>query len=126
SGQYYWNSGIFVWRAATVLDALRRVSPQIHAAVSRIADAWNTPEQEAILRREYPGIKSASFDREVMEKASERLVVQAPYRWDDVGSWLALERMNAQDANGNTILATHAGLETKDCVIVADADKVIT
>ena len=126
SGEYYWNSGIFVWRASTVLSVLQRVSPEIHAAVSRIAAAWDTPEREAVLRREYPAIKSESFDRAVMEKARERLVVQAPYHWDDVGSWLALERMNAQDADGNTVLATHAGLETKDCVIVAEAGKLIT
>jgi mannose-1-phosphate guanylyltransferase len=126
TGQYYWNSGIFVWRASTVLGALRQISPQIYSAVSRIADAWDTPEQEAVLRREYPAIKSVSFDREVMEKSGDRLVVQAPYRWDDVGSWLALERMNAQDADGNTVLATHAGLETKDCVIVAEPGKLIT
>ena len=46
-----------------------------------------------------------------MEHATEVLVVQAPYRWDDVGSWLALERMHPQDADGNTVLATHCGLE---------------
>ncbi len=126
SGQYYWNSGIFVWRVATVLSVLQRVSPQLYAAISRIADAWSTPEREEVLRREYPGIKSESFDREVMEKAGNRLVIQAPYRWDDVGSWLALERMNPQDADGNTVLASHAGLETTGCVIVGEAGKLIT
>ncbi len=61
----------------------------------------------------------------VMEHAREVLVVQAPYRWDDVGSWLALERMHPQDADGNTVLATHAGLKTKNCVIVADQGQLI-
>jgi mannose-1-phosphate guanylyltransferase len=51
--------------------------------------------------------------------------VQAPYRWDDVGSWLALERMNPQDAEHNTVLATYCGLKTKHCVIVGDADRLI-
>ncbi len=126
SGQYYWNSGIFVWRAATVLNTLQQLRPQLYAAVSRIAAAWGTPEREAVLRREYPAIDKISFDIAVMEKARDVLVVQAPYRWDDVGSWLALERMNAQDADGNTVLATHAGLETKDCVLVGDGGKLIT
>ena len=53
------------------------------------------------------------------------MAVQATYRWDDVGSWLAMERMNPQDADGNTILATHAGLHTRDCVIVGDAQRLI-
>jgi len=52
--------------------------------------------------------------------------VQAPYRWDDVGSWLALERMHPQDADHNTILATHCGLKTNHCVIVGDAGRLIT
>src|SRR5207253_2663252 len=54
------------------------------------------------------------------------LVVQAPYRWDDVGSWLALERLHPQDADGNTVLATHAGLATKGCVIAADPGHLVT
>jgi len=61
-----------------------------------------------------------SIDYAVMEHAQEVLVVQAPFRWDDVGSWLALERMHPQDADGNTVLALHCGLKTKKCVIAAD------
>jgi mannose-1-phosphate guanylyltransferase len=60
-----------------------------------------------------------------MERAAEVLVVKAPYRWDDVGSWLALERMNPQDAERNTVLATHCGVNTKQCVIVGDAGRLI-
>jgi mannose-1-phosphate guanylyltransferase len=60
-----------------------------------------------------------------MEPAPEVLVVQAPYRWDDVGSWLALERMFPQDAEGNTVQATHCGLHTHECVIVAEPGTLI-
>lgn len=126
SGEYYWNSGIFVWRAATILEALREQQPRLHAAVSRIADAWPTPEREAVLRREYRGLEKISIDFAVMEHAREVLVVQAPYRWDDVGSWLALERMNPQDADGNTILGTHCGLKTRHCVIVGEPGRLIS
>ena len=66
-----------------------------------------------------------SIDYAVMEDAKEVLVVQAPYRWDDVGSWLALERMHPQDADDNTVLATHCGLQTNHCVIVGDAGRLI-
>jgi len=51
--------------------------------------------------------------------------VQAPFRWDDVGSWLALERMHPQDADGNTVLGTHCGLNTRGCLIVGDAGRLI-
>lgn len=129
SGEYFWNAGIFVWRAATVLDALRRLKPAMHAAVERIADAWPTPRREEVLRREFDPIERTSIDFAVMEHAAEAgkevLAVQATYRWDDVGSWRALERMNPQDADGNTLLAAHAGLRTRDCVIVGEEGRLI-
>jgi mannose-1-phosphate guanylyltransferase len=61
-----------------------------------------------------------------MEKAPEVLMVHAPFQWDDVGSWLALERRHPQDAHENTILAQHAGIDTHHCVIVGDDAKLIT
>jgi mannose-1-phosphate guanylyltransferase len=126
SGEYFWNSGIFVWKAATILEALRGNQPKLFAAVRRIADSWTTPARDQILQREYEALEKISIDYAVMEQAQEVLVVQAPFRWDDVGSWLALERMHPQDAEGNTVLATHAGLHTHDCVIVADKGHLIT
>ena len=126
SGEFFWNSGIFVWKAATILKALAERQPKLHAAVERIAEAWPTPQREAVLRKEYEGLDRISIDYAVMEHAKEVLVVQAPFRWDDVGSWLALERMHPQDADGNTVLALHCGLRTKSCVIAADADHLVT
>jgi mannose-1-phosphate guanylyltransferase len=129
SGDYFWNAGIFVWKAATILDALRQLKPALHDGVQRIADAWNTPRRAEVLRREFDPLERTSIDFAVMEHAEEAgkrvLTLQAPYRWEDVGSWLALERMNPQDADGNTVLATHVGLHTRDCVIVGDAAHII-
>src|SRR5262249_57176542 len=116
----------FVWKAATILDQLRQHRPALAAAVERVAAAWDTPRRNEVLRTEYPKMEKVSIDYAVMEHAPEVLVLQAPYRWDDVGSWLALERMHAQDADGNTVDATHTGLNTTNCVIVGDAAKLIT
>lgn len=125
SGEYFWNSGIFVWKAATILAELRRQQEPLFAAAQRIAAAWGTPDAAATLQREYEALKRISIDYAIMENAAERLVIQAPFRWDDVGSWLALERMHPQDADGNTVLATHCGLKTHGCVIVADAGTLV-
>ena len=78
-----------------------------------------------MLRQRYEALERISIDYAVMEHAREVLVVQAPFRWDDVGSWLALERMHPQDADGNTVLASHCGLHTNHCVIVADPGHLI-
>jgi mannose-1-phosphate guanylyltransferase len=125
SGEYFWNSGIFVWKAATILVYLREQRPKLHAAVLRIADAWATAERDTALRREYEGLEKISIDFAVMEHAKEVLVVKAPYRWDDVGSWLALERMNPQDMDGNTVQAPHVGLKTHNCVIAGEPGRLI-
>jgi len=125
AGEYFWNAGLFVWKAATILSALRERTPQLFAAVQRIIHAWPTGERDQVLQREYEGLERISIDYAVMEHAPEVLVVQAPFRWDDVGSWLALERMHAQDAHANTVLGLHCGLSTKDCVIVGDSDRLI-
>ncbi|HEV3256425.1 MAG TPA: mannose-1-phosphate guanylyltransferase [Gemmataceae bacterium] len=125
SGEYFWNSGIFVWKAATVLGALRERQPALFDAVGRIADAWHTPQREAVFRREYEPLPRVSIDYAVMEHAREVLVLQAPFHWDDVGSWLALERVHPQDADGNTILGTHCGLNTRGCLIVGDAGRLV-
>ncbi|MCS7044876.1 MAG: sugar phosphate nucleotidyltransferase [Gemmataceae bacterium] len=125
AGGFYWNSGMFVWRAATILEALRQHQPTLHAAIDRIAAAWPTPRRADVFAAEYQALPKISIDYAVMEKAKDVLVVEAPFRWDDVGSWLALERHHPQDADGNTIHARHGGLATKGCVIVGDPDILI-
>ena len=125
SGEYFWNSGIFVWKAATILGELRKHRPRLFASIARIAEAWPTPDRDAVFRKEFEMIEKVSIDYAVMEHATDAMVIQAPYQWDDVGSWLALERRNPQDADGNTVQGTHAGINTSHCVIVSDPGKLI-
>jgi mannose-1-phosphate guanylyltransferase len=125
SGRHFWNSGIFIWRAATILNELRKNQPKLADAALRIAAAWETPRQDEVLATEYAGLDKISIDYAVMEKAAEVLVVEAPFVWDDVGSWLALERRQPQDAHENTVLANHLGIDTHHCVIAADPGKLI-
>lgn len=126
SGEYFWNGGIFVWKVNTILNELKWNEPQLYEALQRIAEAWPTPKRDEVFQREYQGLGKKSIDFAVMEKAKEVLVLKAPFRWDDVGSWLALERMHPQDAQGNTIMALHCGLDTKECIIAADEGTLIT
>jgi mannose-1-phosphate guanylyltransferase len=125
SGEYDWNAGIFVWKASTILDELKRQRPVLHAAVERIADAWGTPRQAEVFRSEYEKLEKISIDYAVMEHAPEVMVIRAPFQWDDVGSWLALERRNPQDTHGNTVQGSHVGIHTTDCVVVSDPGHLI-
>lgn len=125
SGNFYWNSGIFVWRAATIMDALREHQPEMYAQLSRIADAWETPEREAVLAREFEAIQPISIDYAVMESATDVAVIEAPYEWDDVGSWQSIARLRGADADGNTITGQHAGVRTSGCIIRSSGDHLV-
>jgi mannose-1-phosphate guanylyltransferase len=129
SGRYAWNSGMFFWRADTILGAMRASRPAIVQASERIAQVWPTAQRDTVLAADYPGMERVSIDFAVMEKAIPQgtpvFVVEAPFRWDDVGSWLALERMNPQDAEHNTVLGQHCGEDTHGCIVVGDPGKLI-
>ena len=127
-GGYFWNSGIFVWKPAAILGELKTNKPALHATIMRIADAWGTPSGPEVFRTQYDLAEKISIDFAVMQeagKAGKVLVIHAPYQWDDVGSWLALERRNPQDQHRNTIQALHCGVQTTGCVIVSDGDHLI-
>jgi mannose-1-phosphate guanylyltransferase len=128
SGEYLWNSGIFVWKPGAILGELKARRPDIHAAAMRIAEVHGQPAWLETFGTEYAAIRGTSIDFAVMQDAAAAgkvLVLRAPYTWDDVGSWLALERRNPQDANHNTVQGLHCGVETEDCVIVSDGDHLI-
>jgi mannose-1-phosphate guanylyltransferase len=128
SGEYEWNSGIFVWKAKTILAALHKTRPDIHDACMRIAAAWDTPDGLPTFRKEYEAIKGTSIDYAVMQDAGKAGLVRmlrAPYTWDDVGSWLALERHNPQDAKGNTVQGESLLIDTSGCVVSAEPGNMI-
>jgi mannose-1-phosphate guanylyltransferase len=117
-----------VWKPRTILNELHARKPDIHAVVLRIAAAWGTPTWSDVFRASYKTAEKKSIDYVVMQDAAKEgkvLVLNAPYSWDDVGSWLVLERGNPQDADGNTVQALHCGINTKNCVIVGDPDRMI-
>jgi len=87
AGTYCWNSGIFLWRASTILDALKKNVPEMHAHLSRIAAAMDTDDFNDILEKEFTAIDGTSIDYAVMENYPNVVTIEAPFPWDDVGSW---------------------------------------
>ncbi len=127
SGEYYWNSGIFVWRAATILDALRQRQPEMLGHLEMIVNAWNSSDREAVFEREFAAIKPISIDYAVMEYATDVAVIEAPFEWDDLGGWQSLTRLVGQDENANTIVGKHLGLDTNGTIVrTADDHLIVT
>ncbi len=103
SHRYLWNSGMFVWKASSILANLEQLMPDIYAGLLRIETAVDTPDYETVLETEYQAFRSESIDFGVMEKASEIYTLPGSFGWDDVGSWLAVERINPTNEYGNYI-----------------------
>ena len=97
AGNYVWNSGMFLWSAKTLCDAIREHSPQMAPLLEKIAAAWGTPEFEKVFAELYPQCESISIDYAVLEPrsakgemASELYCLPADFAWNDLGSWAAL------------------------------------
>jgi mannose-1-phosphate guanylyltransferase len=106
--KYLWNSGMFVWRASTLLDCIRRYEPGTHELLMEIAEAWGTARQAEVLGRVYPLLKKISIDYAVMEPASRDPLVRVaavpmPLRWLDVGSWPMFAETCPRDGDGNAL-----------------------
>ncbi|RME36145.1 MAG: mannose-1-phosphate guanylyltransferase [Planctomycetota bacterium] len=101
SGEYYWNSGMFTWRACTILDELQKHLPQSFEAIRRICETEGKAERKALLEKLYPDLLKISIDFAVMERASRVLAVEMDCQWVDVGSFPALESVVEGDRDGN-------------------------
>jgi mannose-1-phosphate guanylyltransferase len=125
--QYLWNSGMFVWKAATLLDCIRRYEPQVFDGLKKISEAWETPDRAATLAAVYPALRKISVDFAVMEPASRdsKVAVAAipmPLQWLDVGSWPSFAQTCPHDAQGNAIAAEKQLLQNTSGSLVASSD----
>ena len=125
TGEYYWNSGIFVWRAATILSALAERQPVMVRHLETILAAWDTDERNEVFEREFTAIQPVSIDYAVMEHATDVAVIEAPFEWDDLGSWQSLARLEGTDAEGNTIIGRHMGVRTKGTIVHTDDEHLV-
>ncbi|HUU43500.1 MAG TPA: mannose-1-phosphate guanylyltransferase [Planctomycetota bacterium] len=125
TGEYYWNSGIFVWKAATILAEIAEHMSEHHALLEEIAAALGTPDAQRVIDATYPKFQRISIDFGVMEKAQTVFVVEADYDWDDVGAWVAIPKHHPVDFHGNTVLADFEGVGAQDCIIVGERGHVV-
>jgi len=120
SGRYLWNAGIFVWRAAVLLDALEAGRPALAGPLRGLARARDEHEFERGLADVFPGLESVSVDYAVLEPAPNAVMLEAAFDWDDLGSWSAWARRQPRDARGNVIFGEGVVLDCDNCVVVGD------
>jgi mannose-1-phosphate guanylyltransferase len=107
AGNFYWNSGMFVWRADVILDRILAHMPDLARALSRLtftSDIWEVGDLKPQIDAIYQPIAGQSIDYGVMEKADNVVVVPAAFGWSDVGSWGAIPEVLAGDDAGNVLI----------------------
>jgi len=103
SGRYLWNSGLFIWRADTILQTIKKHMPNLYSGLKEIETVIGTSEYENVSSRIYNSLTKQSIDYGVMERANNVFVVKATFDWSDLGSWQEVYRISEKDDNGNVI-----------------------
>ena len=117
SGNYIWNSGMFVWKASTIIKKFQQFIPETYAGLLQIKSGINSDAYEELLNEIFYKFKSESIDYAIMEKSENIYTLPGTFGWDDVGSWLSLERINKTNEFGNVISGNVITIGTKNTTI---------
>jgi mannose-1-phosphate guanylyltransferase len=124
SHDHSWNSGMFVWRADTILDEIARQMPDLHASLTQIGTAWGTKEQDSVLTSLWAGLRNETIDYGVMENAEKVAVLPAGgLEWSDIGNWNSLFDVLVPDKDGNIVFSGHhIPLDTSSSLVYGNKD----
>jgi len=122
-GRYVWNAGIFAWQASVFLAAARRHLPDTHDALADLVDADGRLAEPDRVRAAFEQVEGVSVDIGIMEKADDVWCVPATFRWDDVGGWLAVERLMGPEGDGNRLRGRVYLDATTGCTVISKSDR---
>jgi len=130
-GNYFWNSGMFVWRADTILAEIGAHHPAISTALSKIAfnhDVWELSDLDEQIESVYDTVENVSIDYAVMEKSSRVQVFPVEMGWSDVGSWSSLPEVVEPDEAGMVCInaTDHISIDSDNCLVYVDNRVVAT
>jgi mannose-1-phosphate guanylyltransferase len=116
-GNYYWNSGMFIWRADTIRRLIAAFLPEVHRGLQEIRRTLGTEAGRATVAAEYRRFPNVSVDYAILEKAPRIVVLPAELGWDDVGHWTAVSRLSPQDDDGNVLQGNVVAVDTAGSLI---------
>ncbi|MBO4596562.1 MAG: mannose-1-phosphate guanylyltransferase [Bacteroidaceae bacterium] len=124
---YFWNAGIFVWSAHTIVNAFRVYQPALASIFEKLIPYYNTLEEQAKINELFPTCENISVDYAIMEKAEEIFVMPADFGWSDLGTWGSLHGQVDKDADSNVAIGNNIKLfECKNCIVhTTDERKVV-
>jgi mannose-1-phosphate guanylyltransferase len=123
--QHLWNSGMFIWTARAILSAIKGCVPALYRNLEKFYPHLGTAQEQEELKKLYASAENISIDFAVLEKAENVLTIKTDLHWDDVGSWLALERIKSKDRDNNVILGQALSLGSYECTVVNEGDGIV-
>jgi mannose-1-phosphate guanylyltransferase len=130
SGEYTWNSGMFIWRVDRIIEEFQSQMPDFYVKLAEVEAALGNRGYQPTLDRVWPHVTKQAIDYGVMEGAEDVAVIPVDIGWSDVGSWASLAELLAemgdQDDKGNVVVGQHAGIDTKDSLIFGSQRLIAT
>jgi mannose-1-phosphate guanylyltransferase len=125
SGDFVWNSGMFVWKAESLIHAFRKYMPDLADVFEEGKSQFGTSTETDFIATIYTTLKNISIDYGIMEKSDQVYVVLGDFGWSDIGSWQSLHELRAKDDQNNVVEANALLYETENCYIKTDSDKLV-
>ena len=121
---FFWNSGLFVFRVSTIINALRIYAPEISEIFEGLLPIYGTDKEQETINQRFPECPSISIDYAVMEKAEEIYVFPADFGWSDLGTWGSLREQSPRDVQGNAAIGPDIRLyDSTDCIVHATDER---
>lgn len=124
--EYLWNSGMFTWKASSIIYNLQKFMPVSYSALMSIKESIGKEDYEFVLEKEFNKMESQSIDYGIMEKTDNIYILPGTFGWDDVGSWLAVERLQKTNEFGNVVNGDVISINTRNCIIQGESKLIAT
>lgn len=126
SGDFYWNGGIFIWTAKSIINALQNLLPEVYNLFKEGEGKYNTAEEASFITETYERCKNISIDYGVMEKAENVYVVLSDFGWSDLGTWGSLYDNLSKEDHGNAIIGKRVFMyDSSNCIVNIPEDKLV-
>lgn len=126
SGDFLWNSGIFIWKLKTIMTAFDKHLPDVNQLFKAGTGKYDTPEEDAFIQQTYSVCKSISIDYGVMEKAENVYVLSSDFGWSDLGTWGSLYDTRKKDEHGNTVVGQNVLMyKSHNCIVNMPKEKLV-
>lgn len=124
SREFYWNSGMFIWKASTIMKNIEKFLPDLYENLMELKAAMIGNEPESVIEKIYSEMRSISIDYGVMERAENVKVLLGSFGWSDVGSWFEIYRLKEKDDKQNVVdCDKFISIDTEGCLISSENDK---